>query len=258
MKKVLLSLLLLLVPAASALANAGITLPPTTPPFNFTQDDFKGLSRELGLAISYVPLAPAEPLGGTVLPGFDIGVEATGVLLNTDNPYWQKINAFNKSTGSDTIPSTLPEAKVHVQVGLPVIPIDVGFVYGEAQNTDIKFAGGEVKWAILRGSVATPALALRGAYTKLSGVSDLDLSTASADISISKGFAVFTPYAGYGMVWIDSKPKSSLNPTLQEENLYESKGFLGCKITFFPLLNMVAEADFARVNSYSLRLNLHF
>ncbi len=249
-KALLLLLLLLLVPAASALATANITLPP-----GFTQDNFKGLSKDLGLAISYVPLAPAEPLG---FPGFDIGVEATAVTLNTDNFYWQQINAFNKLTGNDTIPSTLPEAKVHVQVGLPIVPIDLGLVYSEAPGTDIKYAGGEIKWAILRGGVAMPALALRGAYTKLSGVSDLDLSTASADISISKGFAIFTPYAGFGEVWIDSKPKSALSPLLQEEKLTESKGFLGCKITFFPLMNMVAEVDFARVNAYSLRLNLHF
>ncbi len=251
MKKILLSLLLLLVSAMPALAKTNITLT------GFTQDEFQGLSRELGLAISYMPLAPAEPLGGTVLPGFDIGVEATGVKLNTDKSYWKQINFNNALSGGSSIPSTLLEGKLHVQVGLPVLPIDLGLVYGEAQDTDIKFAGGEVKWAILRGGVATPALALRGAYTKLSGVSDMDLSTASADISISKGFAIFTPYGGYGLVWIDGKPKNTLTP-LQEEKMYESKGYVGCKITFFPLMNMVAEADFSRVNAYSLRLNLHF
>jgi hypothetical protein len=59
------------------------------------------------------------------------------------------------------------------------------------------------------------------------------------------------------MVWIDSKEKSAA-VTLQDESLNESKWFVGCKITFFPLMNMVAEADFAQVNAYSLRLNLHF
>jgi hypothetical protein len=254
MKRIIITTLLLLATAAPVLAKSTVSLPP-----GFTQEDFKGLSRDMGLAISYVPLAPAEPLADNLF-GIDIGVEATAIQLNTDNLYWQKINLYNTLLGDDTIPSTLPFPKFHVQLGLPLVPIDVGYVYSQVPNSDIKYMGGEIKYAILRGSTATPALALRGAYTKLSGVSDLDISTQSLDLSISKGFAIFTPYAGYGMVWIDSKPTSPLPSlaTLQEEKLSESKGFVGCKITFFPLLNMVAEADFARVNSYSLRLNLHF
>jgi hypothetical protein len=84
MKKILLVLLLLLLMAAPAMADVTFQLQPT-----FTQDDFKNLSRDIGLAISYIPLAPAEPLGG-VLPGFDIGVEVTGVQIDKNASYFQK------------------------------------------------------------------------------------------------------------------------------------------------------------------------
>jgi hypothetical protein len=248
MKKVLIAVLLVLIMAVPALAATGVNLPPT-----FTQSDFKDLSRDLGLAISYVPLAPAEPLGG-VLPHVDAGVEVTVVNFDTNSSYWQKIKTY---PGNSNIPNALPVPKLHIQVGLPVIPIDLGFVYASIPGTDVKYMGGEVKWAILSGSAVTPAIAIRGAFTQLSGVKDLDINTKSADISISKGFAMFTPYAGYGMVWIESKEKSPL-VTLQDESLSESKGFVGCKITFFPLMNLVAEADFSKVNSYSARLNIHF
>jgi len=252
MKRIVIAALLVFVVALPALAETKIALPP-----GFAQDDFKGLSRDLGLAISYVPLAPAEPLGG-VLPHFDLGVEATSVSIDKNSHYWQMLNSYNTSSlGNSEIPSTLVLPKVHLQVGLPVIPIDLGVVYATIPNTNVKYTGYEVKWAILKGGVATPAIAIRGAYTKLSGVTDLDISTKSADLSISKGFAIFTPYAGYGMVWIDSKEKSPL-VTLQDESLSEGKLFVGCKITFFPLMNLVVEADFAQVNSYSARLNLHF
>jgi hypothetical protein len=58
---------------------------------------------------------------------------------------------------------------------------------------------------------------------------------------------------------IESKEKSA-NPliVLKDESLSEPKWFVGTKITFFPLMNLVIEADFAEVNSYSARLNLHF
>ena len=250
MKKIVVIVALVLAMALPALAATNINIPPT-----FSQSDFKDLSRDLGLVISYIPLAPAEPLGG-VLPHIDAGVEVSAFSLDTNSSYWQKIKTY---PGNADIPSTVPVPRLHIQVGLPVIPIDLGYVYATIPGTDVKYMGAEVKWAILSGSVATPAIAIRGAYTKLSGVTDLDISTKSADISISKGIAIFTPYAGYGMVWIESKEKSS-NPlvNLQDESLSESKWFVGTKITFFPLMNLVLEADFAKVNSYSARLNIHF
>jgi hypothetical protein len=251
MKKIIITILLLLVMALPAAAKSQINLPAT-----FNQDDFKSLSRDLGLMISYVPLAPAEPLGG-VLPHFDLGVEATSASIDTSASYWKKISQYEQSLGNSTLPSSVVLPKVHLQVGLPIIPIDLGVVYANEPTTNVKYTGYEIKWAILKGGVATPAIAIRAAYTKLSGVTDVDISTKSADLSISKGFAIFTPYAGYGIVQIDSKEKSPL-VTLQDVSLQEGKGFIGFKLTFFPFMNLVAEADFAKVNSYSGRLNIHF
>jgi len=250
MKKIVLVVLIVLVLSLSAApAMAKIT-------FNFTgmtnQEDFKKFSTELGLAISYVPLAPAEPLGGKVLPGFDIGVEATAIKIDKNASYWQ---------GAVSNPGDLPDnlifPKFHVQVGLPVVPIDLGYVYAKVPGSDITYMGGEIKWAILRGSTLTPAIAIRGAYTKVSGVDVLDISTKSLDLSISKGFAIFTPYAGIGEVWITSKVNQS-GVTLAKEDMTETKSFVGFKLTLLPVFNIVAEADFAKVNEYSLRLNLHF
>ena len=247
MKKIFMAVLLLLLMAAPATAKVTFRLPA-----DFTQDDFKNLSRDLGLAISYMPLAPAEPLWG-VLPGFDIGVEVTGVSYNKNASYIQK-----SVTNPSDLPSYIPEAKAHVQVGLPVIPIDLGIVYGTAPGSDVKLVGYELKWAILKGSTISPAVAIRGAYTKLSGVDELDISTKSLDLSISKGFAMLTPYAGIGEVWITSSPNASLpSIPLKKEDITETKGFVGCKISL-GLINFVAEADFAKVDAYSLRMNLHF
>jgi hypothetical protein len=158
----------------------------------------------------------------------------------------------------DSPASTLPIAKAHVQVGLPVIPIDLGIVYGTAPGSDVELIGYEIKWAILRGSTVAPAVAIRGAYTKLSGIDVFDIETKSLDLSISKGFAIFTPYAGIGQVWITSTPNTNVPVIpLKKEDLTETKGFVGAKLSL-GLINFVAEADFASINSYSLRMNLHF
>ncbi len=242
MKKIVLAVLIVLLTAVPAMAKLNIDLT------GLAQSEFKDFSTELGLALSYIPLAPAEPLGGGVLPHFDVGVETTSVNISDKAAFWT-----NAATG---VPSMLLFPKLHAQLGLPVVPIDIGYVYSKVPNSDIKLTGGEIKWAILKGSTLTPALAIRGAYTKLEGVNVLDLSTKSLDISISKGFAMLTPYAGVGEVWITSKPASGLG--IQKEDITETKSFVGMKLSLLPVLNIVAEADFATINMYSFRLNLHF
>ena len=250
MKKALSALLLSFVIAAPAMAETTFVLPTGTT----AQDDFKKFSTDLGLAISYTPLSPAAPLGD-LLPGFDAGVAVTAVKIDKNASYWK-----NSITPSSDLPDYLLIPKVHIQVGLPVIPIDIGYMYASVPTTDIKLQGVELKYAILKGGVAMPAVAIRGAYTKLSGINVFEMETKSLDLSISKGFLIFTPYAGVGQVWITSTP---IGPTatllnLKKEEISETKGFVGAKLTFFPFLNLVAEAGFAKVNLYSLRLNLHF
>lgn len=213
--------------------------------FPQVQKEFDDLSRQVGLAISYTPLAPAAPLG---LLGFDVGVEATVVHIDANKQFWT--DAVGK-----TPPSYLVFPKIHAQKGLP-LGFDVGVSYAKAPGTNIGLVGGELKWAILKGTLVTPAVAIRGDYTKLMGVNDLDLHIYGADISISKGFAFITPYAGIGEVWISSKETSDLI-SLKQANLNETKGFLGVKLSFF-VISFVAEADFSKVPSYSGRLNVSF
>jgi len=234
------SLLVVIAFSGPVFAGNDISLPST-----FTQSQFDDLSRELGLAISYVPLSPAAPLG---LLGFDIGIEGTAAHIDNNQLFWTE--AIGK-----TPPSYLAFPKIHAQKGLP-FGFDVGLVYAKAPGTNIGLVGGELKWAILKGGIASPAIAIRGDYTKLTGVSDIEMEDYGADISISKGFGFITPYAGYGVVWISSKDKSNV-VTLNNFNSNESKGFVGVKFSFF-IMSLVGEADFSKVPSYSGRLNFSF
>lgn len=208
------------------------------------QQDFKDLSKEIGFGLSYFPMAPAEPLG---LLGFDIAVEATALDINEEKPYWNNMGDF---------PDMLPIPRLHVQKGLP-FGIDLGAIYSAIPSTNISLWGGEVKWAFLKGGITMPAVAVRGTYTKLNGVENLDLNTMGYDISISKGFAIFTPYAGVGQVKIESDPKNIPFDALKKESITEMKYFAGARVSL-GLINMVAEADFAEVPAYSLKLGVGF
>lgn len=209
------------------------------------QGQFKDLSETLGLSINYNPLAPAAPLG---ILGFDIGVEVSAVDVDEEAAFLK--NAFS---ADNSPPSVLLFPKLHVQKGLP-FRIDVGAIYSKLPSSNIGLIGAEVKWAALPGSVATPAIALRGTYSRLLGIGELDLDTYGIDLSASKGFGFVTPYLGIGQVWIDSRPNIA---GLSDESLSRTKGFVGLKAKML-LLSLVGEVQVSEILSYSLRANLSF
>lgn len=214
---------------------------------SLTKDEFHSLSRQLGFALSYFPLAPAAPLGVT---GFDMGVEVTTVNISEKSSFW------GKAVKDGDPPSVLIVPKLHVQKGLP-FGIDVGAIYSRIPNTDISLLGGELKWAVLEGGIAMPAVAVRGSYTKLLSVNEMDLDTYGVDLSISKRVLFITPYAGIGEVWIKSSTDARALTTQFRETQNLTKAFAGLKI-HLPLLSLVAQADFSTISAYSLRASFSF
>lgn len=208
------------------------------------QNDFRLLSEDLGGALSYRPMIPTEPLG---ISGFDIGVGVTAARIKNEE-------IFERAT-SDDVPNTLPIPTLRAHKGLP-LGFDIGLMYAQIPGSDIKFYGGELKYAFVSGNTAIPAIGVRGALTKVSGVDQIDFHTRSLDLSISKGFAVATPYAGVGRVWVYSDPKG--NGGLQKEDFELTKVFIGLGVKL-GLFNMNFEADkTGDVTGLSAKLGLRF
>jgi len=210
---------------------------------NLGQAEFKLFSEDIGSALSYKSITPAEPLGVT---GFDLSLEVSATEMKNSS-------VWNAATGSSV--NTLPVPKLHIHKGLP-LNFDVGAFYSSVPTTNIKLYGAELRYALLEGGVATPAVAIRGSMSKLAGVDQLSLSTKGLDISISKGFAMFTPYAGVGTVWVDSTPNGV--PTLSKESFQQSKVFVGGNLNF-GLTNIAVEYDkTGEAQSYSAKLGFRF
>lgn len=207
------------------------------------QSEFAELSRDLGLAVAYKPTGPAEPYG---LLGFDIGIEVTFADIDDKASYWTKVS---------DVPGLLPVPKIHAVKGLP-FGIDIGAIYSKIPSSDISLLGAEIKWAFIEGNVVLPAVAIRGTYTKLDGIDGLDFNTRGVDLSVSKGFAMLTPYAGVGKVWIESDPTDAAL-FLTKEDLSETKFFAGLRVSL-ALLKITAEAEFAEIPSYTLKLSAGF
>jgi len=89
----------------------------------------------------------------------------------------------------------------------------------------------------------------------MSGVSQLDFETKSLDVSVSKGFAMFTPFAGVGYVWADSNPNVA---GLNSESINAAKIYAGLNFNI-TMGNLAFEADKTDENmTYSAKLGLRF
>jgi hypothetical protein len=121
----------------------------------------------------------------------------------------------------------------------------------------VKLFGFEVAKALLDGGVVSPSLGLRGSYSKLMGVNDLSLQTFAADVNLSKGFVILTPYAGAGVVQIISKPKGAISG-LSEEKITQPRFFGGLKLSPLPLVGVTAEVEYSVRPMYSLKAAVNF
>lgn len=210
---------------------------------NLTQQEFRLLAEDVAGAFSYHPQTPTEPLGIT---GFDVGAALT--LSQVRNAtIWEKAT-------SDSVPTYLVVPTLRLDKGLP-LGIDIGLMYATVPGSNVDLWGAQARWAILQGGIAEPAVGIRGSYTKLSGVEQADLNTKALDISASKGFAMLTPYAGIGRVWVSADPHVA---NLGKEDLSMNRFFVGAgfKVVLF---NMNAELDrVGETTSFSLKAGIRF
>lgn len=208
-----------------------------------SQSEFRLFSRDLGAALSYKAVTPAEPLGTT---GFDLGLAIVNTRLENGD-------LFDRAS-SDDVSDTIYIPRLHLHKGLPG-GIDLGAFYSAMPGSNIAFWGAEARYAFLKGGALSPALSLRGTYSRLSGVDQLDIDTTGLELSVSKGFANFTPYAGLGKVWVKSTPYAG---SLVEEDFSEEKYFLGVNLNF-GIFNMDLEGDrTGDTTSYSLKFGWRF
>lgn len=206
----------------------------------FNQENFRGISEDMGSAFNYKNMRPAEPTG---LLGFDI----SGSLSYTPVAHEEDWDAAFQSDVD-----ALGAVGVSAAKGLP-LGIDVGAYYGAIPDEEITFLGATAAYAIAEGGVISPAISLRGSFMDVNGIDDLDFGTKSLELSISKGLTLVTPYIGAGKVWVTSTPKNAVAGLVSEEKFSMTKAFGGVRIAI-PGIQLTAEMDkTGDATSYSLR-----
>lgn len=219
--------------------NNDIVLSPS-----LAQSEFNSFVDELGTAVAYNPLSPAGTLGIT---GFEVGLSVTAVDI--DKTLW------NKVVSDSNAPSALVIPRLMARKGLP-FGMDVGVSYLSGPDTNISVFGGELRKSLLTGTPLSPSMSIIGHASRLNGVDSLDLSTYGVDLGISKKLPFLTPYAAIGQVWYSGKENIGLG--LANQDTSETRGYLGLRVGMLPLMSITAQADFAIVNSYSVKFDLGF
>lgn len=173
-----------------------------------TQAEFAKFSRLIGQGIFATPVQPARATG---LLSFDVGLAATALHVDTGSSYWIR----SVPAGSDFVHGDYAAVpRLVVTKGFSAGTISAS--YAKYSNSDVKTYGGALDLPIVRGSLATPELAVRGSYATITGVDVLKLKTYGLELFLSKGFGPLMPYGAIGRMRTDSTGTVTSTLTLHD------------------------------------------
>jgi hypothetical protein len=227
---------------ASASAQSDIEFDPA-----ITQEEFSTFSRLVAQGIYATPVDAARARG---LLGFDVGVGATAIPVDTNATYWQR------STGDDfAISDHIVVPKVFGSKGLSFGTVSA--IYSKVPDTDIQIWGASLDVPIMNGGIVKPTIAVRGAYAIILGVDELDMSTYGLEVFISKAFGPVTPYAAAGLARSDSTatitlPTGTRSLTDQSDS---TRITIGARLSLL-LPKFIVEVTQGEVRSYAAKVSL--
>jgi len=215
---------------------------------HITESEFAKFSRLIGQGVFATPVQPARATG---LLGFDVGIAATALKVDTGASYW----LHSVPAGSDFVHgdyAAVPRLVVSKGFGAGTISGS----YAQFSNSGVKTYGGSLDLPIVRGSLVTPELAVRGSYATITGVDVLKLKTYGVELFLSKGFGPLMPYGAIGRMRTDSR--GTVTPTLTlRDQANINRYTVGLRLSFF-VPKFVVEATQAEQRSYAAKISVGF
>jgi len=252
------------------------------------QAGFRGLVRELGMAMAPKLLAPAETLG---LNGFAFSLGQYSMTnIDESADYWKKgteqtlaettaYQAAPQLNGEAQPPSMLHTLDFRLRKGLPY-SLEVGSSLTWLVNSELFAWGAELKWALNESVEAFPIdFAVQAAVNRCFGSTELDLTTVGLNFILGKGFGAggvihLAPYMAYNPVFLSAE-SSVLDATpgtseeldardrgssfvLASEDLVMHRFVLGTRFAA-SVVSITPEVVLAKgIQSYNFQLGLEF
>jgi hypothetical protein len=225
--------------------------------------ELRALASQLGVVLAPHLLTPADTVG---FGGFQLTVDYATTTIDSSQSYWRALESPN-SGAMNTI-------GLFARKGMwfPVPSMELGA--GGIHLIDSHVWTGQLytKLALHEGyhDLLLPSLSVRGAVSRMMTQRELDLTTASLDVAISKHIGVggtwrFDPYGGWNLLMIiprseviDATPEvDPLNdpPDLmnnfvfaEQDTILRHRFFVGAKLQYY-IFQITLEAQFALAGS---------
>jgi hypothetical protein len=213
---------------------------------NATAEDFSAFHRHFSFDAYHYPRHGAAPLG---LIGFEVYADATYDEELDDQEF------VDTAIDGDFTGGFLSIARIGARKGLPG-GIDIGLAYGRALEGDVKLLSADLQYAILKGGLVKPALSIRLTGTRTLDAEAYELDQYGAELLLSKGFTILTPYIGGGIVYSKGTLDRDLLGSLEEE---ETDGVLYAGVTLNLLLpKITVELEKGEVLQGAVRVGIGF
>jgi len=192
-----------------------------------------------------------QPARASGLLGFSVGIAAAAVPIDTKAAYWT-----NSVTGT--------RLEQNGYLAVPRLVASKGFgaatISGMyASRGDIKMYGGALDIPVVRGSLATPELALRGSYSTLSGIDAFKMKTYGLEAFLSKGFGPVMPYGAIGRQRNNANGSVTLGTVTRTlaDRSNVTRYTAGVRLSLL-LPKITVEATKAEVTSYAAKISFGF
>lgn len=236
--------------------------------------EFRSLVSELGVALAPRLLSPADTIG---FGGFQLTTDLAFTSIHAGERYWRaRVGSADPTGGTDNGSNMLSTVGVFARKGiwlpLPSFEAAVGAVH--LRDSGMWAAQGYAKFALHEGyhDLPIPSVAVRAGASRLFGATELDLTVASLDVSVSKQLGIggtwtLSPYGGWNLLFIlpttevlDPTPNvDALDPANMDDAALDfvmrdqgaitrHRFFLGSTFQY-DILHLTVEAQFALAGS---------
>jgi hypothetical protein len=204
-------------------------------------EDFSAFNRRFSSDLYFYPRHGAAPLG---LLGFEVYADATYDKSFDSEPFFKTVVDGNLPGG------ILSVGRVGVRKGLPG-GLDLGVSYGEALGSQVKLVSAEAEYALIKGGVLEPALGLRVTGTRTVSSGAYDLRQYGAELLLSKGFTILTPYIGAGLTY--SRGTLGHGDLVLNDNATRAVAYAGLRLNLL-LPKIVVEIEKGEVVQGAVRI----
>jgi hypothetical protein len=179
------------------------------------RSNFRSLMSQLGVVMAPRIPMPADTIG---FAGFQVSGEFGLTKIGNNKSYWNGVNAVSPQSPDAARPdSTLSTVGVFLRKGLwfPAPSFELGGGVVNLLGSQMLSWQGYAKFALHEGfhDLPFPSLAVRAAVSYLTGTDQVNLTTTSLDVIVSKGFGVLKtlriePFGGWSLLLIKASGKT--------------------------------------------------